>query len=59
MFLVGVKCGFNPAAMMNIFCYAQMVDQYPVTYDSNKEDPIIVNLPHKQVKFTWENGKCL
>jgi hypothetical protein len=52
MFLVGVKCGFNPAAMMNIFCYAQMVDQYPVTYDSNKEDPIIVNLPHKQVKFT-------
>jgi hypothetical protein len=28
----------------------------PVTYDSNKEDAFIVHLPHKQVKFTQENG---
>jgi hypothetical protein len=33
-----------------------MVDRHPVTYDSTKEDAFIVHLPHKQVKFTWENG---
>jgi hypothetical protein len=47
---------FNPAAMMNIFSYAQMVDRYPVKYDNNKEDAFIVHLQHKQVKFTQENG---
>jgi hypothetical protein len=48
MFLVG----FDPAAMTNIFRYAQMVDRHPVMYDSTKEDAFIVHLPHKQVKFT-------
>jgi hypothetical protein len=42
--------------MTNIFSYAQMVDRHPVTYDSTKEDAFIVHLPHKQVKFTRENG---
>jgi hypothetical protein len=43
---------FNLTAMTNIFSYAQMVNQYPVTYDSSKEDAFIVHLTHKQVKFT-------
>jgi hypothetical protein len=47
---------FDPTAMTNIFSYAQMVDRHPVTYDSTKEDAFIVHLPHKQVKFTRENG---
>jgi hypothetical protein len=34
------------------FQYAQMVNGYPVMYDSNKEDAFIVHLLHKQVKFT-------
>jgi hypothetical protein len=42
----------NPTAMTNIFSYAQMVDQYPFTYDSKNQDAFIVHLPHKQVKFT-------
>jgi hypothetical protein len=33
-----------------------MVDRHPVTYDSTKEDAVIVHLRHKQVKFTQENG---
>jgi hypothetical protein len=40
---------FNLTAMMNIFSYAQMVNRYPVTYDSKKEDAFIVHLLHKQV----------
>jgi hypothetical protein len=47
---------FDLTAMTNIFSYAQMVDRHPVTYDSTKEDAFIVHLPHKQVKFTRENG---
>ena len=43
---------FNPQAITNIFSYAEMAKRHRITYDSNKEDAFIVQLPHKQVKFT-------
>jgi hypothetical protein len=50
---------FDPNCMTNIFSYAQMADQYPITYDNQKEDAFIVQLPHKSVKFVRENGLYL
>ncbi len=50
---------FDPNCMTNIFSYAQKVDQYPITYDNQKEDAFIVQLPHKSVKFMRENGLYL
>jgi hypothetical protein len=43
---------YNPQAITNIFSYAEMAKHHRITYDSNKEDAIIVHLPDKQVKFT-------
>ena len=43
---------FNLQEITNIFNYAEMAKCHHITYNSNKEDVLIVQLPHKQVKFT-------
>jgi hypothetical protein len=48
---------YNPKAVTNIFCLAQMVDHHPVTYNLTKNNAFIVHLPDKQVKFQQDpNG---
>jgi hypothetical protein len=43
---------FNPRAITNILCYAEMAKCHRITYNSNKEDAFTVHLPDKKVKFT-------
>ncbi|KAG7371066.1 reverse transcriptase RNA-dependent DNA polymerase [Nitzschia inconspicua] len=42
---------FSEESMTNIFSLAEMRDRYRVTYDSSKEDAIIVHHPKKEVHF--------
>ena len=42
---------FDKNAITNIFSFAEMEDQYQITYDSSKEKAFIVHMPDKQIKF--------
>jgi hypothetical protein len=42
---------FNPRAITNIFCYAEMAKHHRITYNLDKEDAFTVYLPDKKVKF--------
>jgi hypothetical protein len=46
------KVWFDKDAITNIFAFHEMVQQYPVTYDSKKEDAFIVHISDvKKIKF--------
>jgi hypothetical protein len=42
---------FNVTAITNIFSYAEMIDKYRITYDSEKEDTFLVHLPNKLIQI--------
>ena len=44
---------FQKDAIVNIFGFGDLADQYQITYDSAKEDAFLVHMKDKTVKFTW------
>ena len=43
---------FHEEAIANIFGFGDLVINYRITYDSEKEDAFLVHMEHKAVKFT-------
>ena len=45
---------FHKNSFANMFGFGELVDQYQITYDSDKEDTFLVSTHETQnVKFTW------